>query len=301
MEIARGVRQTVDRATAARVVLALTAALVPGAARALAAPVASAQTGVSTNWAGYVALPAGGSSSHFSGVSGSWTEPSTTCAAGHEALSAVWVGLGGYSEHSHALEQVGTDADCAPTGAALYRSWYELLPAAPVNLKLRIHPGDRMLASVTVAGQDVTLRIRDLTTGGHFQTTKRRALIDASSAEWIVEAPSACAGNDTCEILPLADFGQVAFSGATATVGAHTGPIEDPDWLTGELELQQRTFGGFRGHAGVRIAPTRTLTLATPSASSAPSGAFSVTWAQQTTRVERPSPPTLPGFGGGAP
>jgi hypothetical protein len=281
MGILQGVRQRFARATAAKAVLALTAALVPGAALALAAPGASAQAGVSTNWAGYVAVP--------------------TCAAGHEALSAVWVGLGGYSEHSHALEQVGTDADCTRTGAALYRSWYELLPAAPVNLKMRIRPGDRMLASVTVAGQDVTLRIRDLTTGRRFQTTKRRALIDASSAEWIVEAPSACAGNDACEILPLADFGQVAFSNATATIGTHNGPIGDPEWLAGALELQQRSFSGFRGRAGVRMTPTRTVTLATPSASSVPAGAFSVTWAQQTTRIERPSPPTLPGFGGGAP
>jgi hypothetical protein len=301
MGILRAVRQTPVRAATAEIVLALAAAFVPGATLALAAPEASAQTSVSTNWAGYVAVPAGGAGSHFSGVSGSWTEPSTTCAAGHEALSAVWVGLGGYSEHSHALEQVGTDADCTRAGAARYRSWYELLPAAPVNLKMRVRPGDRMLASVTVAGQDVTLRIRDLTTGGRFQTTKRRALIDASSAEWIVEAPSACAGNDACEILPLADFGQVAFSNATATIGTHDGPIGDPEWLAGALELQQRSFSGFRGRAGVRMTPTRTVTLATPSASSVPAGAFSVTWAQQTTRVERPSPPTLPGFGGGAP
>jgi hypothetical protein len=281
--------------------MALAAALAPAASAALTAPAAFAQAGVSTNWAGYVAVPAAGAGAHFSGVSGSWTQPGATCSAGHEADSAVWVGLGGYSEHSQALEQIGTDADCTRAGAAAYRSWYELLPAGPVNLKMRIRPGDRLVASVTITGQDVTLRIADLTTGRHFQTTKRRALIDASSAEWIVEAPSACVGNGACEILPLADFGQVAFSSATARIGEHAGPIGDPDWPAGALELQQRTFSGFHGRAGVRAAPTRTVTLATPSASSAPAGAFSVTWAQQTTSVERPSPPTLPGFGGGAP
>ncbi|HEV3046944.1 MAG TPA: G1 family glutamic endopeptidase [Solirubrobacteraceae bacterium] len=301
MGIARTARRSADRGRAPRAAAWLAAALAGLAAAAPTSSAASAQASISTNWAGYVAVPAA-AGSHFDGISGSWTVPATTCRAGHEAFSAVWVGLGGYNEHSHALEQVGTDADCTRAGAASYRGWFELLPAGPVNLGLRVRPGDRMLASVSVAGQDVTLRIRDLTSGRRFQTTRRRPVIDASSAEWIVEAPSACVGQDTCAILPLADFGQVAFSSATASVGDRTGPIEDPGWLTGALELQQRTLGGRRGRAGVRVAPTRTLTLATPSPSSSPAGAFSVTWAQQTTTVEQPgSPATLPGFGGGAP
>ena len=41
-------------------------------------------------------------------------------------------------------------ADCARSGSASYSSWYELLPAEPVNLTLEVHPGDEMSASVTV-------------------------------------------------------------------------------------------------------------------------------------------------------
>jgi hypothetical protein len=282
--------------------LALTA--VPAVAATLLAPPAaqaqsSSQASISTNWAGYVASPLPSVGSRFSQVSGAWRVPSVTCTAGHETDSAVWVGLGGYSERSRALEQVGSDADCTRSGRAVYSSWYELLPAAPVNLKLGVHPGDELSASVTISGQHVTLRIRDLSTGGHFERTRRLGVIDASSAEWIVEAPSACAS--ACAILPLADFGQVAFTDATATVGSHTGPIGDADWVAVALELSQRAFSGFPRRTRVSETPTRTLTEAAPSASAAPSGAFSVSWQQSSQQIEAASPPTLPGFGGGPP
>lgn len=280
-------------------VLTAAVALAGWLAPAAAAARLTEQASVSANWAGYAALPSARVGSRFSSVSGYWTQPKATCTAGRAAYSAVWVGLGGYSERSTALEQIGTDADCAPSGAAVYSTWYELLPAGPVNLKLRIRPGDRVAASVTVRGQDVTLRISDLTTGARFSTTKRVAVIDASSAEWIVEAPSACANASSCAILPLADFGQVQFASATATADGHTGPVVDPDWSATALELQQRGFT--HGAPGVRAAPTRTLTVATPSSSSAPYGAFSVSWQQQSVQLERPSPPTLPGFAGGPP
>lgn len=258
---------------------------------------AAAATGVSANWAGYVALPVEGAGSHFSSVSGSWREPSATCAAGHRTYSATWVGLGGDSESSDSLEQVGTNADCSDAGGAGYSSWYELLPAGPVNMKLTVHPGDELSASVTVKGHGVTLRLSDLSTGGHFSVTKRVASVNTSSAEWIVEAPSECAGSQSCEVLPLTNFGDVAFSSATATAHAHTGPIGDPDWSATALELQQRSVRaeGLRADAGT--VPSATLIAATPSSSSDPLGAFSVSWQEQAPQLERPNAPTLPGGG----
>src|SRR5271165_1023109 len=97
---------------------------------------------VSSNWAGYIASPSAGVGSRFERVSGTWTIPNATCSAGRESYSAVWVGLGGASEDSPALEQIGTDADCTSSGAAGYSSWYELVPAVPVELRLEVHPGD---------------------------------------------------------------------------------------------------------------------------------------------------------------
>jgi hypothetical protein len=272
-------------------------ALASFAAQSAAASAAS----VSANWAGYVALPAAHGGSRFMSVSGAWREPSATCGSRKESDSAVWVGLGGYRESSRGLEQVGTDADCTQTGAPMYSSWFELLPAEPVNLKLAVHPGDEMVASVTIERHDVTLRIRDLTTGGHFSVTKRTDDIDASSAEWIVEAPSECVNEQTCSVLPLTDFGQVSFSSATAIADAHTGEISDPRWSATALELQQAASSGARGRASHRVAPTRTLTAAVPSAGVGPGGAFSVSWSQQSVQLKRRTPTTLPGFGGGPP
>lgn len=278
-------------------VLAWSVLVATGALAASSAPAAS----VSTNWAGYVAVPSASVGSRFSSVSGSWKQPSANCSAGRETYSAVWVGLGGYNEDARSLEQIGTDSDCARSGGASYSSWYELLPAEPVNLTLEVHPGDEISASVTVKNHDVTLRYRDLSTGARFTTTKRVSSIDVSSAEWIVEAPSACVSSETCEILPLTDFGDVAFSGATATARSHTGPIADPDWSSSAIELQQRVFDGVGGRAGARAQPARTLIIATPSPTSGSAGAFSVNWQEQSIQLEQPGVPTLPGFGGGPP
>jgi hypothetical protein len=127
-----------------------------GAGALLLPASADAVVSVSSNWAGYVALPSASVGSRFSSVSGSWTQPSATCSAGEETYSAVWVGLGGYRENARSLEQIGTDADCTRSGTTDYSSWYELLPAGPVNLTLKVHPGDEMSASATVSAHEVT-------------------------------------------------------------------------------------------------------------------------------------------------
>jgi hypothetical protein len=255
---------------------------------------------VSANWAGYVALQSTRAASDFSSVSGAWQEPKATC-AGHQTYSAVWVGLGGYSTDARALEQVGTDADCSRSRAATYKAWYELLPAAPVNLPMKVHARDEMSASTTVKGHDVTLRIRDLTSGARFTITKRATSIDRSSAEWIVEAPSTCVTSDACEPLSLTDFGEVLFSSATATAGGHTGTILDPDWSSITLELQQSASADRRGATVTQAGSSRTLVLATPSTAADSSGGFSVSWQERALQIEQPSPGTLPGFGGGPP
>lgn len=265
-----------------------------GALAAAARPTPS----VSANWAGYVAvLSAKGGSSRFSAVAGSWTEPAVSCTAGRESFSAAWVGLGGYREDARSLEQIGSDADCAKSGQALYSLWYELLPAAPVELELPVHAGDRLEASVSVAGKAVTLRVSDVSTGEHFTSTRHAASVDASSAEWIVEAPSGCASANACSVLPLANFGAVDFSSATASAGHYSGPAVDAHWSASALELEQMGFSGFHREDLVNGTPAHTVTLASPSPSSAPYGSFAVSWHEQTLALERPAPPALPGSG----
>jgi hypothetical protein len=243
-----------------------------------AAAPAGAST-LSSNWAGWVALPTSSSHASFSSVSGTWQVPKLTCSSGQSTYSAGWVGLGGYKQSSNALEQIGVDADCSHNGQPHYDSWYELIPAAPVDIAIAVHAGDQMTGSVTVNGTHVTLRLRNLTTGARYSTTRHTPQIDVSSADWILEAPSSCTASG-CQTLPLADFGNVSFTSATATSASHTGPVEDPRWSTAQIELRQGARPGTARFANGHVLPANVVT-ATASAASGPLGTFSVDWSER--------------------
>jgi hypothetical protein len=157
----------------------------------------------STNWSGYVVT---GGSGAFNSVSSSWTEPAASCGGGTQ-YAAFWVGLDGYNSSS--VEQTGTDSDCSG-GSPDYYGWYEMYPAAPVYFTNPVSPGDSMSASVTVSGTSYTLTLTD-NTQGWTQTENETGSFANSSAEVITEAPSSATGP-----LPLADFGTINYSGASA-------------------------------------------------------------------------------------
>ena len=73
----------------------------------------SAATAVSSNWAGYAVT-----GTSFKTVSGTWVQPTANCSSStaETTASAFWVGLGGDSDTSSALEQAGTEADCLANG-----------------------------------------------------------------------------------------------------------------------------------------------------------------------------------------
>ncbi len=244
-----------------------------------APPPALAAPEVSGNWSGYAARPLAGANGSFSSVSGLWRLPTASCAAGRESSVGVWVGLGGYSARSPALEQIGSSIECTHAGRAVYSSWFELVPSPPIAVHVAAHAGDEIAASATVRGRDVTLRMRDLTTGARFAVTRHPAAIDASSAEWIVEAPSVCLGAGGCRVLPLADFGSAAFLSASATAVGHTGAPTDTRWSATALELRelQRAAAG----QNPSDATVANLVTATPSAPSLAGGSFSVTWSSR--------------------
>jgi hypothetical protein len=247
-----------------------------GAASASAATVSS-QEEVSQNWAGYVA---GGSSSgtQFSSVSGSWVQPTVSCSSG-QSYSAYWVGLGGSGNQSNALEQTGTQGDCTANGGTEYYAWYELVPAAPVQLGLAIHPGDHISAKVSVSGSNVTVWLSDQTTGQSTTKNLQMSSPDTSSAEWIAEAPSQCDSSGDCQPLPLADFGTVQFSGASATANGHTGTISDSEWGAQPIAL------GSSGTDFASMGSGGSSAGATPSSLSSDGSAFSVTWQQSAADV----------------
>jgi hypothetical protein len=224
----------------------LTALAVAGAAAF--APPALADTGLSTNWAGYAAH-AGGVT--YSAVSAAWREPAAKCSKPSRTYSAMWVGIGGYSQTSQALEQIGTEVDCKSSGRAAASAWYELVPAPSHPISMKIHAGDVVAASVVLGtGSTVTLNLDDLTTKAHFHRTYKAPVIDDTSAEWILEAPSECLGPNACETLPLANFQHATFTLAAATDSTgHTGSIADPTWGATQITLSPhgRRYVGFRG------------------------------------------------------
>lgn len=216
------------------VLAACAAVLACAAAPAGAATIVHAPISTSGNWAGYAVAGA-----TFSDVKGSWVQPAVTCPTRQSSYSSLWVGLGGYASSSQGLEQTGTESDCAG-GRAVYSAWYELIPAGPVAVPLTISAGDTIDAEVSVSGSTVTLSLTDATTGQTYSTQATLSSnLDVSSAEWIAEAPSQCAGSSLarCSVLPLANFGTVAFSGSSATAGATTGTISNAAWTSQAIAL----------------------------------------------------------------
>jgi hypothetical protein len=267
--------------------LALATAVLIGAASAassaFAAParsVSTVLTATSANWAGYaVTAPAGAPAASFSNVSGAWIQPAATCTAGMSTFSAFWVGIGGDSDTSQALEQVGTEADCSASGRITYRVWYELVPAAPVTIKLPLKPGDGIAASVAVSGKSVSVRITNVTQSRRTfakRLTMTSPAPDLSSAEWVAEAPATCTRAGDCAVLPLADFGNVNFVVAKATASGHTGTISDPAWSATAITLAGDGASGPQQSFG-----TASLTAtAAPTPLSADGSSFGVTWSE---------------------
>jgi hypothetical protein len=226
-------------------------------------------TATSSNWAGYAVSAAGGSPAvSYSSVSGAWKQPAATCTVGTPTYSAFWVGLGGFSTTSQALEQVGTQANCSASGRVTYSVWYELVPAAPVTIKLPIKAGDGIAASVAVSKTSVTIRITNVTQKK--KTFQKRLTMasptpDVSSAEWVAEAPSACTPTGRCTVLPLANFGAVTFVVTKATANSRAGTISDPAWSATAISLGDPNAG---------------TTNATPTPLSPDGSSFGVTWTQ---------------------
>lgn len=244
----------------------------------------------SPNWAGWVALasPRSAHVRHFINISGSWVQPSATCTPHRTTFAAFWVGLGGYSQRSQALEQIGTEADCSRLGEIFYYAWYELLPGPPITIRgIKIVPGDAISASVHVSSDNVTVALIDATSGApRFvkHAVMRSPPPDTSAAEWITEAPSNCNGDNHCKPLRLTDFGQIGFTSASVSAigsaGRHTGPIDDPAWDDGEIILSS---------SGSLSYTPNEQSYALPSALSAGGDAFTVQYGIGATGPTGPS------------
>lgn len=229
LKFQRGIPKRRGVRLALRIGLTVSALMSVGATPALADSVQS------SNWAGYAVHRAG---VRFKKVVANWKQPTVDCSQFSPGYSAMWVGLGGYSASSDALEQIGTEIDCTSSGRPVSSAWYELVPAPSQSIRMTVNPGDALSASVSVSGRRVTLILANLTRHRTFRKTLRVAPIDLSSAEWIVEAPSECVNANVCRTLPLANFGTALFTSAAAGVtSGHTGAISDRVWDATKIRL----------------------------------------------------------------
>jgi hypothetical protein len=236
------------------------------------APAALADTTISSNWAGYAVHRARVA---FHRVQAEWRQPQVRCIPGIRTFSSYWVGLGGYNPSSSSIEQIGTEVDCARSGAEVSTAWYELLPAPSMPIDMAVAPGDEMAAVVAVSGHQVTFTLEDLTSRREFDHSFRARSIDVSSAEWIVEAPSDCLTQRTCTTLPLANFGQTGFSAARAVSGhGHRGGLTNRAWQLTRIRLDPL---GRRFEASTRA--TAAVGGAIPGPVSASGQAFTVKYA----------------------
>lgn len=236
--------------------VALAAAVVAGAAAAT--PLAAAPApdhrgpagaprhgvgrGTSTNWSGYAAT-----GTNATAVTATWTQPTATCAPGEDSWSSPWVGIDGWS--STTVEQIGTDSDCVG-GTPTYYGWYEMYPKALVTIpSVAVSPGHTYRGTVRYTGSGYAMTLTDVTTGATFTTTQTLARAKRTSVEWVMEGPSRGL---------LTNFGSVAFSQASATIGGRTATVDG----LGSQSVTMVTSGG--------------ASRAVPGPASG--GAFSVSW-----------------------
>ena len=188
-----------------------------------------------SNWAGYAAAQFE-TRQTYTAAQATWTvptlifDPNDFSGLGTQ-YSATWVGIGGFCENAlctkgdRTLIQLGTEQEVSFDGSTNYYSWYELLPAFPVNMDQKTYPvaaGDSITASLKCNGscpsrkQSWTLTMHNQTQNWTWSVPVPYAS-SKLSAEWIEEAPSSAGG-----ILPLADFG-------TATIDPDLGNESTPN------------------------------------------------------------------------
>jgi Peptidase A4 family len=189
----------------------------------------------STNWSGYA-----DTSTTFSTVTGSWTEPSVSCTS-QTSLAAFWVGIDGFTSGS--VEQDGTLAECF-RGSAFYFTWWEMYPTNSIQVVgSSVRPGDSISASVVRSGSSYTLKVTDSShSGNSFTISQSCSGCANSSAEWIAEAPSGSGG-----VFPLSNFHSWTLSGATVNSGVISSFTDDEITMIDSSGLVKAQPGALNG------------------------------------------------------
>jgi hypothetical protein len=196
----------------------------------------------SSDWSGYTIRTA---TSSVTAVGATWVQPADF--GPNNADGLIWVGIDGANNGT--VEQCGTKMTMV-NGKAEYSAFYELFgdqtpssqspnpnPTGPDFFEtfipattFRVQPGDTISAAVFLVPTTTNSFMFEMTdkpaNGGPLETfslvqTPQFITAQRSSAEWIVE-------NDNVPNQPLANYGQVTFTGAWAATGptlSHPGSV----------------------------------------------------------------------------
>ena len=187
----------------------------------------------SSNWSGYA-----DTNDTFNSVASSWTEPTVNCANSNSGLNGLLLPEQPARRPGRSLGFLGgprrlqlDERRAAGDGLGLRLGLPDLLrlvrnvpePLGDAAEPVPGQPGDQMtaLVSANAAGTSFTLMIKDATAGWNFSTTQTGSGFARSSAEVIAEAPSSCTVL-FCSEVPLADFGQINYSGSSVSNSAGT-------------------------------------------------------------------------------
>lgn len=185
--------------------------------------------GTSNNWSGYVAAdnlrnPTTGSATY---VKGTFNIPAlnSDSTQGNNNVS-MWVGIDGAFSSDPSVQQIGIDMFYADRKQQIY-TWYEMYPDNAQEISgFPAESGDSITVEVSKNGNSYDMTIYN--NSKNVKTTvngKQSNSAQAQSVEWIVEAPAL---ND--QVVPLSDFGYVAWNDCTATINNKSGSIQDFDY-----------------------------------------------------------------------
>ena len=191
----------------------------------------------STNWSGYVTTPKAGA---YKATSTTFTVPASITCTSTDTASSFWAGLDGYDDGT--VEQDGVEADCTDGSPSLF-AWLETYPAPEEEIvnsetlaPAPVEPGDVVVSTVTEdTSSKYTFVMKDETQG--WSVDAEEAMPTGSTgkdqtSEVITEATTECTSPSSCGIMPLTNFGKVAYTSASYNAGTHyassntTTPIE---------------------------------------------------------------------------
>jgi len=206
----------------------------PAGALTLKTTDAYAADQTSTNWSGYLSPEVSGA---YHETSTTFTVPTSITCTSTDTASSFWAGIDGDGDGT--VEQDGVEADCTGGQLALY-AWLETYPAPEEEIAngaaaAPVKPGDVVVSSVIEDSlSEYTLAVEDKTQQWTFDDEVPMPTGYTGSdltSEVITEATTECTSPSSCAIMPLTNFGKVAYAsasynGATAYTSSNTSPIE---------------------------------------------------------------------------